>query len=237
MGCHANVESGVKQRIRANPQPPIREHQRLDPTQREAIIAQEAVSFFAEHGFEGQTRELAKRLGITQPLLYRYFPSKEALIERVYQEVFIGRWNPSWENILSDREVSLKSRLVNFYREYAAAILTYDWIRLFMFAGLKDLGLNARYVKMLRERVFGKVIEELRNEYGCPAIAELPATVLEVEMIWGLHAEIFYLGVRQFIYGMPLETDVNSIIDARVATLLHGIRPVLPAKKAPKPRS
>ncbi len=55
------------------------------------MIVREAVSFFAEHGFEGQTRELARRLGITQPLLYRYFPDKAALIDRVYREVFLDR--------------------------------------------------------------------------------------------------------------------------------------------------
>jgi AcrR family transcriptional regulator len=70
---------------------------RLQPFDRERLIVEAAVRFFAENGFEGQTRKLAASLGITQPLLYRYFPSKEALIERVYQEVFIGRWNPDWE--------------------------------------------------------------------------------------------------------------------------------------------
>ncbi|MDI4238622.1 TetR/AcrR family transcriptional regulator [Bradyrhizobium sp. Arg237L] len=224
-------ESGVKKPNRARPRTPIREQQRLDPSEREAIIAREAVSFFAEHGFEGQTRELARRLRITQPLLYRYFPSKEALIERVYQEVFVERWKPSWEKIITDRSVPLKTRLIQFYREYAEVILTYEWIRLFMFAGLKDLGLNARYLRMLRERAFEKVIEEIRLEYGRPSTRELPITVLEIEMVWGLHAAIFYLGVRQFIYSMPLETDVNSIIDAKVATFLGGVRSVLPAKE------
>jgi AcrR family transcriptional regulator len=221
----------LKQPSRVRPRTAIPEQQRLDPSEREAIIAREAVSFFAEQGFEGQTRELARRLHITQPLLYRYFPSKEALIERVYQDVFVGRWNPVWEKIITDRSVPLKARLSDFYREYAEAILTYEWIRLFMFAGLKDLGLNARYLKMLRERAFEKVIEEIRLEYGRPPTRELPITVLEIEMVWGLHAAIFYLGVRQFIYSMPLETDVNSIIDAKVATFLGGIRSVLPAKK------
>jgi hypothetical protein len=51
---------------------------------------------------------------------------------------------------------------------------------MFMFAGLKDLGLNARYLKMLRERVFEKVIVEIRAEYGRPPIAQLPITVLEI---------------------------------------------------------
>ena len=191
----------------------------------------------SKHGLEGRgaglvgqreifsiTRELAKRLRITQPLLYRYFPTKEALIERVYQEVFVGRWKASWGNLITDRAEPLKSRLTQFYREYAETILTYEWIRLFMFAGLKDLGLNARYLKMLRERVFEKVIVEIRAEYGRPPIAQLPITVLEIEMVWGLHAAIFYLGVRQYIYGMPLEADVSSIIDAKVTTFLSGIR-------------
>lgn len=220
----------MKQPSKPGHRTPIREQQRLDPSEREAIIAREAITFFAEYGFEGQTRELAKRLRITQPLLYRYFPSKEALIERVYQDVFVERWKPSWEKIITDRSVPLKARLVRFYREYAAVILTYEWIRLFMFAGLKDLGLNARYLKMLRERAFEKVIEEIRVEYGRPSTGELPVTVLEIEMVWGLHAAIFYLGVRQFIYSMPLETDVNSIIDAKIATFLSGVRSVLPAK-------
>src|SRR5262245_13979419 len=153
-------ESAVKPSAKVRP----REPQRLDPSQREAIITREAIAFFAEYGFEGQTRELAKRLRITQPLLYRYFPTKEALIERVYQEVFVGRWKASWGKLITDRAIPLKSRLAQFYREYAQAILTYEWIRLFMFAGLKDLGLNARYLKMLRERAFEKVIEEIRAE-------------------------------------------------------------------------
>ncbi|MEP4193996.1 MAG: helix-turn-helix domain-containing protein, partial [Sneathiella sp.] len=59
---------------------------RMSPGSRETLIVEEAITFFAEHGLEGKTRDLAKRLGITQPLLYRYFPSKEKLIERVYQE-------------------------------------------------------------------------------------------------------------------------------------------------------
>lgn len=67
---------------------------RLSGVEREKHIAQEAVRYFAEVGFVGDTRELAQRLGVTQSLLYKYFPSKEALINRVYEEVYLGRWNP-----------------------------------------------------------------------------------------------------------------------------------------------
>jgi len=224
----------VKQTLKRGRKPAVQETQRLDPAEREEIIAREAVMFFAEFGFEGQTRELAKRLRITQPLLYRYFPSKEALIERVYKEVFVDRWDPTWETLIEDRSIPLEARLKHFYREYAKAILNYEWIRLFMFAGLKDLDLNARYLKMLREHAFVRVIGEIRAEHGCPPISEVEVSVVEIEMVWGLHAAIFYLGVRQFIYGMPLESDVNTIIDAKVVTFLHGVRPLLPATKSRK---
>ena len=70
---------------------------------REQAILDEAVRFFAERGFEGQTRELAKRMGISHPAIYRHFPSKEALIERVYEHVYLSRWNPGWGPLMPDR--------------------------------------------------------------------------------------------------------------------------------------
>ena len=51
----------------------INTNRRLSPEDREQQILEGAVKFFAEKGFSGQTRELALQLGITQPLLYRYY--------------------------------------------------------------------------------------------------------------------------------------------------------------------
>jgi AcrR family transcriptional regulator len=201
---------------------------RLSPADREKSIAAAAVTFFAERGFEGQTRELAATLGITQPLLYRYFPSKEALIERVYQEVFVGRWDPAWDEMISDRTVCLEDRLVGFYSSYAKVILTPEWVRLFMFSGLKGLDFTGRYLKMLRERIFERIIAEIRDAFARPAIADCPVSDVEIEMIWALHASIFYLGVRQYIYGMPMTVPVDEIIEAKIRTFLHGIPAVLP---------
>ncbi|MGY3442862.1 MULTISPECIES: TetR/AcrR family transcriptional regulator [Bradyrhizobium] len=201
---------------------------RLTPSDREKCIAAAAITFFSTHGFEGQTRELAATVGITQPLLYRYFPSKEALIERVYQDVFVGRWDPFWEEMVVDRKAALELRLTRFYVSYAKIILTPEWVRLFMFAGLKGLDFNGRYLQMLRERIFEKIIGELRHKFGRPQLTAIPLNDMEVEMIWGLHASIFYLGVRQFIYGMPLASPVDDIIAAKVKTFLHGVREILP---------
>jgi len=40
------------------------------PEAREKQILQKAIQHFATHGFSGSTRELARQLGVTQPLLY-----------------------------------------------------------------------------------------------------------------------------------------------------------------------
>ena len=90
----------VRSAVKASPK-------RLTGPEREKHIAQEAVKYFAEVGFVGDTRELAQRLGVTQSLLYKYFPSKEALINRVYEEVYLGRWNPFWESVVKDRTIPL----------------------------------------------------------------------------------------------------------------------------------
>src|SRR5258706_14583492 len=80
-----------------------RRGRRLSPSDREKCIAAAAVTVFSTHCFDGQTRELAAALGITQPLLYRYFPSKEALIEGAFPYGFAGRWDPFWVDLIIDR--------------------------------------------------------------------------------------------------------------------------------------
>src|SRR3954469_24566142 len=89
---------------------------RLAPGDRRRQIVEAAVAFFSEVGFEGGTRALADRLGITQPLIYRYFPTKDDLIKAVYDEVFVKRWRPEWEALLSDRDIPVRDRLKEFYR-------------------------------------------------------------------------------------------------------------------------
>ena len=65
---------------------------RMAPDERERLILEEATRYFAEYGLGGGTLELARRLGITQPLLYKYFPTKNAMIEKVFDGLFRGHW-------------------------------------------------------------------------------------------------------------------------------------------------
>jgi AcrR family transcriptional regulator len=191
---------------------------RLSPEQRQEQITREAIAFFAEFGFEGQTRELARRLGITQPLLYRYFSSKDALLEHVYDEVFLRPWNPEWENWIGAPSGSLLERLTRFYQDYARVILRYEWIRLLMFAGPKGASITGRHARQVSERIYPLVVEQLRLSQGGPRLAAVAITEAERERMWSLHAGIVDLGVRRWVYGM----DVPADQDGAVANLVAG---------------
>lgn len=197
---------------------------RLAPDERARQFLEQAISYFAEHGFGGTTRELAEHMQITQPLLYRYFPSKDALIERVYQEVFVDRWNPAWEGWLEEAGVPLEARLCRFYRDYSKVILSYEWVRLFMFAGLKGLDFNSRYLSVSTERLFPRVIAQVRLANDLPDLSSLPATDAEIESLWGLHSSIFYLGIRQHIYRMPVPASFDEAIVDKIGAFLYGYR-------------
>jgi AcrR family transcriptional regulator len=201
---------------------------RMKREDRDREIAAAAVAFFAEVGFDGDTRELARRLGVTQSLIFRYFPNKAALIERVYQEVYVGRWNPYWETIIADRSVPLQDRLVRLYKDYSRVSLTYDWVRIFMFSGLKGEDINTRYLKFLRSRILEPIAIEVRAELGLPTPEELPLKMSEIELAWGINSRIFYLGQRKWIFNMPLDIDLDHIIEHTIITYLSGAKTVVP---------
>lgn len=207
---------------------PVAPRRRLKREDRDREIAQAAVAFFAEVGFDGDTRELARRMGVTQSLIFRYFPSKAALIERVYQEVYVGRWNSYWESIIADRSISLQTRLLRFYKDYARVALTYDWVRIFMFSGLRGENINTRYLEFLRSRVLEPIATELRAELGLPGFEQVPLTEEEVELIWGINARVFYLGQRLWIFNAPLTLDIDQIIDQTITSYLAGAKQTIP---------
>jgi AcrR family transcriptional regulator len=199
---------------------------RLAREDREELIVQKAIKYFATYGFSASTRELAKEIGVSQPLLYRYFPNKEALADRVFQEVYLSRWNPEWEDILKDRTRPLQERLLDFYRQYGRVILKSDWIRIFIFAGLTREGINNRYLARLRERIFDVVLAELRRQFK---VAEPTPQQYEdeIEFVWGLHAAIFYVGVRKWIYGLQVPKDLDRVIDQKVHAFIDSAPAVL----------
>lgn len=200
----------------------VKEKKRLSPKEREKQIVAEAIAFFADQGFGGQTRELAKRIGVTQPLLYRYFASKEVLIERVYQDVFIGRWREHWQTVLTDRSLSIEDRLTRVYREYARVIDNREWLRILILAGMKGESLNHRYLEQVREKLIEPLCLEMRFEAGMKEPDSLPLTTQETDLAWSFHGTFIYRGIRKWIYELPVEDDLDIVVENAIRMFLGG---------------
>lgn len=210
------------------PATPPKLRQRLSVEEREQQIVQGAIKFFSERGLDGQTRDLAKEIGITHPLLYHYFPTKQALIERVYQEVYVGRWKQQWEVWLDDQNVDLETKLNRFYQDYAATVLTPEWVRILIFSGLNDGYIPDHYLAMLAEKLFPRILRETRRHLGV-SLRKKPSE-RENELIWGLHGGIFYMGIRRYIYNQKPSEDIAQIVTDRITAYIAGAGKLLGAE-------
>lgn len=187
-----------------------------------------AIEFFAQEGFESSTRELARRLGVTQPLLYRYFPSKSDLIAEVYDAVYVKRWKDEWGVLLADRSRPLRDRLVEFYGAYTDVVFHNDWMRIFLFSGLKGVDINRRYMKLVRARILEPILVELRFDAG---LDDLTPTDEEVEFAWIMHGGIFYYGVRTLIYEASILNNKTFVIETAIDSFLGQIAQVRDAAR------
>lgn len=198
---------------------------RLSPEAREREIVRSAISFFAQNGFGGQTRELARGMGVSQSLIFRYFPTKEDLIERVYQEIFDNEWKPDLAS-LADRTKPLEARLTAFYQDYAGLILGHEYTRLLLSAALGGVNFHERLFARIAAEIYPVVIDELRAHYGRPPLAERPVSQSEVEAVWGLHAAIFFVGVREHVFGLDVP-PADGLVELKVRTFLQGVSAAL----------
>src|ERR1700726_2498945 len=202
---------------------------RLSPDDRRKEFVAKATEFFSEEGFGGGTRDLARRLGVTQPLLYRYFPSKDDLIKEVYRTVYLEPLDTGWEKLLTDRSRPIRDRLREFYDAYTNVIFSRKWLRIYLYSGLKGLDLNRSYVGIVRDKILSRIIRECRHEMGLPA--QTKPTAAELEMAWVFHSGIFYYGVRKFIYESPVLESKEQMISDAVDAFLAGFASVFGEKE------
>jgi AcrR family transcriptional regulator len=219
--------------------PALPARKRLTLVEREAQILAGAIAFFSVHGLDGQMRVLANEIGVTHALLYHYFPTKQALIDRVYYELFEGRWKPEWEDLLDDPTRDVEDKFTAFYCDYATTVLTREFVRIFMFSGLSDHYITDRFFTLLRTRLFPRLVRETRRY--CGTLSRKKPSVQEFELVMGLHGGIFYTGVRQYIYGQAGHATSQAAYDAatirdRVRSYLLSANEVLSAATPTKTR-
>ena len=213
---------------------------RLDAREREQLIIKGAAEFFARRGLDAQMRELATELGIAHTLLYHYFPTKRLLIERVYEQTIAGRWEARWEALLDDTALPVADKLHAFYREYLAAILTPEWLRILVHSGLSDGLIPNRYFALIRDKLFPRLLREARRAAGSRSRAS--ATPREEALLMGFHGGLIYhLGIWPLVYQQPYRGQGDAALEDqflrdRIAGMLAQVPDMLPVPQRPPPR-
>jgi AcrR family transcriptional regulator len=187
--------------------------------ERMAAMLELALPVLADRGFAVSTRALAEALGVTQALIYKHFPSKEAFISAALARAF-GRESRE-SAILREESLPLGKRLAAFYSGRADRA-SGSRMRLMVRAALEGWPTPARRGAALTRQVFAPVVSALRKEAGLPSLQERPMQRGERELAMMLHGSIVFLGIREHVYHMPMPDDRDAIIRLHVDIFIGG---------------
>ncbi len=226
MKARSQLLSGRGQKTRRTKKAPV---PRMAPERRRDLILQRAIEFFSEYGLTAQTRALAEACGVAQRLLYRYFPSKAALLSEVYEEAIASPFKAVWRIQLKDRSRPWDERLVAFYVSYFEGLLTRRWLRLFLYASLAE----ARMAPNYNQAILLDTLELIVVETAADQDVDLPADrALLHELAYVLHGTVSHFAIRRHIYGASQKVPVDRIIALQVRSFLAGFKPAAAEARA-----
>lgn len=197
---------------------------RLSSPERRAAIIDAALHLFADKGFRGTTtREIAAAVGVSEPILYEHFPSKQdlysAIIDHKSQQP-----RAELEELVNVYSKASDDR--GFFTAVARALLGWyqsdpEFVRLLMFSGLERHDLKdtfyQRQSRQFLELIAGYIAR--RQEQGSlRALDPLVATRAIVGMVahYGLITVMFACA--------HLDRSQDEVIDTMVDIFLNGVR-------------
>jgi AcrR family transcriptional regulator len=208
---------------------------RVPAAQRRIRILDAAAAIFSERGFAVSTRDIGRRAGVTQALLYKHFRGKDELAAAVLDHVFADRFRGDWQTLRRRSDPrSFEERLTEAYVRFARAS-DRQRMRLFVRAGLEGWSQALRRGTALTTLVFEPIITELRAAGGLPDFATRPMLRGERELAMMLHGAIVFLSIRKHVYGMPMEDDPAPAVELYVRTFLAGAPKTLRKLHTAKP--
>jgi AcrR family transcriptional regulator len=189
---------------------------------RRGQILRGAMELFAEKGFRGATtREIARHVGISEALMFKYFPSKEALYRAIIQK----RTDGSEEMFFPKEAVQAKDDR-QVFRSIASNLIARNtgdptFMRLILYSALEGHELSRIFFEthvMGRTRLLADYIRQRIKEKAFKPVPPLLAARAFMGMI------IHYVQFRE-IYGMKnlLKFSQKKAVQTFVDTFLNGL--------------
>jgi TetR/AcrR family transcriptional regulator len=196
------------------------------PVARARILAA-ALAQFAEHGYEGtRTAEIARRAGVTHPLVHYHFRTKDQLWKTVVDEM-LGPLRTAFEGVATElRDVGSRERLKILVRRFARFSAEHpDVTRLMIREGAHDSPrlrwLIRHHVRFL-VRAFEEILEAAQLEGWAKPLPREHVLFLCVGA-----ASYFFSATAMLRHAYHLDTHAPVLIERYTDTLVeivfHGL--------------
>ncbi|MDB5452406.1 MAG: TetR/AcrR family transcriptional regulator [Caulobacteraceae bacterium] len=200
---------------------------RLSFDQRKLSILDQAADVFAEKGFNVSTPELADHMGIAQSLIYKYYASKQVLLEAVYDHVSPKiDFYEEQKKQLQDSSLSLRTRLNRFYLAYSEVLWNSRRSKIQMWTNLLRPDWNSPYHAMIHSMIFPAILRELR--IYVERDPDAPEQERETQLVRSLHGMMHHLAaLRRHIHPNSVrvrQEDLAGLIDLNANLFLAGAK-------------
>ena len=203
----------------------IQNRPRMSGTDRRNQLLEAALEVFARKGFDGATtKEVAAAAGVTEAIIFRHFPSKQALYTAVLdhhvQSAEAQEWLAEirrWMEQDNDEEVlrSIARAILHSYRTDTR------YERVLLFAALEGHELGLAHNRQLVTPIFELLRDYFARRQREGAIADLnPGAIIAA--IVGMtknHAMVTQM------FGYDTGAADEEVIDSFVRITMNGIRP------------
>ena len=194
---------------------------RLKASERKAAILAVAKVLFSDKGYHGvAVDEIARRVGVSPAILYRHFPSKEALYEEVLNQIACKRESYVEAVVQSDGSFSEVLRMIT--RRYVESVSRDpDYLRMELQSALEGSDATRQFFEN-RWRPFTDYIEvTIRELQPTGAVRQTDGRIAAL-MFQGMLREALY---AKCIFRTPRyqELELNELSDYLVTLFFRAI--------------
>lgn len=192
----------------------------VEPRTAEGRLFQSALSLFSEKGYDGTSiREIVERAGVTRPVLYYYFKSKEDLFRRLL-ETSLGRLTADIDEILATVRgcrARLKAMLRLAFRRAEESPEMVALVLHAFFSGIRGGAYEAAHT--MAETRFDRIEKAIREGVELGEVGGVDTQCLAL-MFEGIMDS--YVMVKAHL---PSARLTDELADGLVDVFMDGIRP------------
>jgi AcrR family transcriptional regulator len=186
-------------------------------------ILQGAMRIFAQKGFRGTTtREIARRLGISEALMFKYFPSKEALYRAIIQKRMDGS-----EEMFFPKEATQAKDDWQVFRSIASYLIRKNsedptFMRLILYSALERHDLSKIFFENHATERTKLLSEYIRQRIRERVFKKVPPMLVARAFI----GMVMHYVQAEEIYGMKSSSHFSQkrVVDTLVDAFLNGLK-------------